>query len=102
MSTGRKSIAFIRITHTNTVSAAGAMNLLRSPRWKMPFTCSSTNPTSSSTNACRLFGTPEVALRTTHQMEPMPMTPSSTAVTSESTCSVQKPPSPTGLSKNVR
>ena len=31
MSTGRKSIAFISITHTNTVSAAGAMNLLRSP-----------------------------------------------------------------------
>ncbi|MNC85652.1 hypothetical protein D3C83_12620 [compost metagenome] len=30
-STGRKSMAFISVTHTNTVNAAGAMNLLRSP-----------------------------------------------------------------------
>ena len=41
MSTGRKSIAFISSTQTNTVSAAGATNVLRSP-WKMPFTWSST------------------------------------------------------------
>ena len=33
-------------------------------------------PNSSSTNAWRLFGTPEVAPRTTHQMKPMPTRPS--------------------------
>ena len=36
-STGRKSMAFISSTQTNTVNASGATNLLRSP-WKMPFT----------------------------------------------------------------
>ena len=40
MSTGRKSIAFMSSTHTNTVSASGATKL-RSP-WKMPLTWSST------------------------------------------------------------
>ena len=63
-------MAFISRTQTNTVSAAGATKLLRSPWWKMPFTCSSTNSKASSTKAWRLFGTPEVAPRTTHQMKP--------------------------------
>ena len=58
-----------------------------------PLTWSSMKSNASSTNAWRLFGTPEVAPRTTHQMKPMPTTPTSSAVTSESTCSVQKPPS---------
>jgi hypothetical protein len=52
MSTGRKSMEFISNTHTNTVSARGAMNLWRSP-WKMPFTESSMKSKQSSTNAWR-------------------------------------------------
>src|SRR6267142_114229 len=100
MSTGRKSMEFISSTHTNTVSAAGAMNL-RSP-WKMSFACLSTNSQASSTKAWRLPGTPEVAPRTTHQMNPMPRIPSSRDVSSESRLSVQNPPCPTGCSKNAR
>jgi hypothetical protein len=102
MSMGRKSIAFMTRTQTKTVSAAGATNLLRSPWWKMPFTWSSMNSIRSSTRACRLLGTPEVAPRTTHQIAPMASTPTSAAVTTESTFSAQNPPSPTGLARKVR
>src|SRR3990172_3468190 len=90
-STGRKSIAFISNTHTNTVSAVGATKALRSP-WKIPLTWSSTNSIASSTNAWRLPGTPAVALRTTHQRKPMPSTPSTAAVITASTCMVQNEP----------
>ena len=62
-------MAFISSTHTKTVSAAGATNCC-GRLWKMPFTCSSTNSKASSTNAWRLFGTPAVAPRTTHQRKP--------------------------------
>src|SRR3990172_5748870 len=65
-STGRKSIAFISNTHTNSIA--------------------------SSTNAWRLPGTPAVALRTTHQRKPMPSTPSTAAVITVSTCMVQNEP----------
>src|SRR5205814_1392141 len=100
-STGRKSIAFINSTHTTTVSATGAMNAWRSP-WKMLFTCSSTNSIASSTNAWRRFGTPLVAPRTTHQMKPMPSTPSTTDVTKVSTLSDQNPPLPVETVKYER
>src|SRR5258706_9660647 len=87
-STGKKSIAFIRSTHTTTVSATGATNAPRSP-WKVALTWSSTKSIASSTKAWRLSGTPAVAPRTTHQRNPMPSTPSTTEVTSVSTCNVQ-------------
>jgi hypothetical protein len=56
----------------------------------------------SSTNACRLLGTPAVAPRTTHQMKPIPANPTSSDMIRVSTCSVQKPPSPNDLAKKVR
>src|ERR1700694_3144383 len=61
-------------------------------------------PISSSTKAWRLSGTPAVAPRTTHQMKPSATTPRMSAVTTESTLIVQKPPSPppTGLDRKVR
>src|SRR5688572_3056382 len=102
-SAGMKSIEFISTTQTKTVSAAGAMNLLRSPWWKMPRTCSSTKSINNSTKACRLPGTPAVAPRTTHQRKPKPTMPSTTAVTTESTLTLQKPPpSATGLVRKLR
>jgi hypothetical protein len=102
MSIGRKSMAFITSTQTNTVSAAGATNVLRSPWWKMPFTWSSMNSISISTNAWRLFGTPAVAPRTTHQMAPIASAPTSSEVIRVSTFNDQKPPSPTGFVRKVR
>src|SRR5687768_11363598 len=101
-SAGRKSIAFISTTHTNTVSASGATKRLRSPCWNMPFAWLSTKSISSSTIAWRRVGTPELAPRTTHQMKPTPITPSRVDTASESTLSDQKPPSPTGLVRKVR
>src|SRR4051812_48234965 len=101
-STGRKSIEFIRSTQTNTVSAAGAMKLPRSPCLKMLLACSSTKLNSSSTNAWRLLGTPDVAPRTIHQMKPTPTNPSRIATAIESKCNVQKPPSPTWCAPCVR
>src|ERR671924_372991 len=68
----------------------------------MPLAASSTKSIISSTNAWRLFGTPEVAPRTTHQTKPSPMRPRAIDVRTESTFSVQKPPSPTGFVRNVR
>src|SRR6267143_473536 len=70
----------------------------------MPFTWSSMKPISSSTNAWRLPGTPAVAPRTTHQMKPSATTPRITAVISESTLIIQKPPASatTGFEKKVR
>ena len=47
----------------------------------------------SSTKAWRLVGTPAVAPRTTHHSRPMPTMPRIAAVTTESTCRVQKEPS---------
>src|ERR687887_484300 len=55
----------------------------------MPFAASSTKSIISSTNAWRLFGTPEVAPRTTHQMKPTPTIPSRIETMSESTFSDQ-------------
>src|SRR5439155_8033300 len=68
----------------------------------MAFACWSTKSIRTSTKAWRRFGTPEVAPRTTHQKKPMPSKPSRSDTTSVSTFSVQKPPSPTGFSKNLR
>src|SRR5450759_3127643 len=100
MSTGRKSMAFISSTHTNTVSAAGAMKS-RLP-WNMPFTWSSTKPNRSSTKAWRLFGTPEVAPRTTNHIRAVATTPRIRPVASESTCSVQNGWSPTDWALKLR
>ena len=93
-------MAFISSAHRPTVSATGAMNL-RSP-WKMSFAWLSTNSKRISTKAWRLLGTPAVAPRTTHQRKPRLTTPSSTAVSRESTFSVQNEPSPTGCCRNER
>src|SRR5688572_12557596 len=101
-SAGRKSIAFISTTHTNTVSASGATKRCRSPCWKMPFAWLSTKSIRSSTIAWRRVGTPALAPRTTHQMNPTPTTPSRIDTASESTFIDQKPPSPTGLVRKVR
>src|ERR1017187_977935 len=100
MSAGKKSIAFISSTHTNTVSAVGAMK----PRlpWNMPFTWSSTKPNRSSTKAWRLFGTPAVAPRTTHHIRAVATMPRTAPVTSESTCSVQNEWSPTDWALKLR
>jgi hypothetical protein len=85
------------------VSASGATKRWRSPCWKIPFAWESTKSISHSTAAWRLPGTPEVAPRTTHQMNPMPTSPSRIDTAIESRLSAQKPPpSPTGLVKNVR
>ena len=100
MSTGRKSIAFMRSTHTNTVIATGVTKS-RVP-WKMPFTWSSTKLMSSSTKAWRLPGTPAVAPRTTSHRKPNVTTPSTTDVTSVSRCSVQKGESPSDTVRFVR
>src|SRR3954464_7021888 len=82
------------------------MNRLRSPWWKMPFACSSTKSISSSTIAWRLVGTPEVAPRTTHQMNPRPTKPRRIDTMIESMLSAQKPPPcsspPSGLMKKLR
>src|SRR5450759_4924268 len=100
MSTGRKSMAFISSTHTNTASATGAPK--SGLPWKMPFTWSSTKPNSDSTKAWRLFGTPEVAPRTTNHIRAVATTPRITPVANESTCSVQKGPSATGCVRLAR
>src|SRR5258706_12318658 len=101
MSTGRKSMEFMRSTQTNTVSASGATNLCGSP-WNMPFTWSLMKSKQSSTNACRFVGTPELAPLATHQKKPTPMNPTITPTMIESRLSVMNPPSPTGLEKKVR
>src|SRR5687767_11639087 len=68
----------------------------------MPFAWLSMKPTSSSTNAWRRLGTPEVAPRTTHQRKPMPTMPRMTETASESKWIVQKPPSPMRVAPCVR
>ena len=68
----------------------------------MPLTWSLTNPTQSSTNACVFDGTPEVALRVTHHMNPSPMKPSTIDVTTVSVLMLQKLVSPTCLTMKVR
>src|SRR5689334_7242428 len=72
----------------------------------MPFACSSTKSIRSSTNACRLVGTPDVAPRTIHQMRPTPMKPSRMETMIESRFSTQNPPPcsspPSGFVKKVR
>src|SRR6266567_954132 len=66
-------------------------------------TWSFTNSIASSTNACVLEGTPEVALRTTSQRKPSTRTPRMAEVTIVSKWIVQNPPcSLTGSAKNVR
>ena len=97
MSTGRKSIAFMSSTQTNTVSAIGATTRLAP--WKMPLTWSLTKSTQSSTNACVFDGTPVVALRVTSHMKPKPRTPRNERRDARvSTLIVQKPCSlPTGF-----
>src|SRR5262252_3674838 len=58
----------------------------------------------TSTNACRLPGTPGVALRMTSQMNPKDSTPRMIVIVTVSQCTVQKPPSVprTGRARNVR
>src|SRR5882762_367060 len=70
----------------------------------MPFTWSSMKPISSSTNAWRLPSPPAGLPLTTHQMKPSATTPRTSAVFSESTLIIQKPPSsaPTGFEKKLR
>ena len=99
-SMGRKSIAFMNSTQTNTVSASGA-TVFSSP-WKMPLTCSLTKSMRSSTKACVLVGTPGVALRVTRHRKPNARTPRMTEVTTVSTFTLQKPPDSLALVRNVR
>ena len=88
-STGTKSIRFISNTHTKIVSANGAISALLP--WKVLLTLSSTNSTTSSTNACILPGTPVVAFEATllkiiRKRRPRPIDHASV-----STCHAQKP-----------
>ena len=69
-------------TQTKMVRASGAMKR-RSP-WKVSLTWESTNSTTSSTKACGLDGTPEVALRAWVHSRKQPSRPSSNATAHES------------------
>ena len=72
----------MKATQTKIVSASGAMKR-RSP-WKVSLTWESTNSTTSSTKACALDGTPEVALRACVHIRKEASRPSASAITHES------------------
>ena len=98
-STGTRSIRFISKTQTKIVSANGAISALLP--WKVLFTLSSTNSTTSSTNACILPGTPVVAFEATllkiiRKRRPRPIDHASV-----STCHAQKPASEHALLKAI-
>ena len=94
MSTGSRSIAFIRKTQQNTVSASGAMKV-RLPLTRA-FACSLTMSTSISTAAWNRPGTLEVARRAASQSTNSTIRPQSTEKNSVSQWTTEKSSSPPG------